>query len=291
MDQVTIVDVTLRDGLQDQPQRVATDDKVQLARLLIQAGYQELELTSMVRPDWIPQTSDAEAVIRGVGAQSGLRRHVLVPNRRGLERALATDSEVITFVISASTQHNQRNLNCTTEESLARVTPLIKAAKEAGRFVRGTISTAFGCTLQGTVAPRAVLSVVDTYVNAGVNQICLADTVGMATTEIFDILLETVLSYVDSSRLAIHLHEGSGSPILRLVDHALVYGIRTFDAALGGLGGCPFAPGAEGNLKAEMLIPHVESHGYWTGIDSTQLPAIALTLGMALGKGSPIAAG
>lgn len=283
---VTVVDVTLRDGLQDQPQFVATGDKVRIAQLLIEAGYRELEVTSMMRPDWIPQTADGEAVLAQMEARPDVRRHVLVGNRRGLDRALNTDAEVITFVISASTLHNQRNLNCTTQDSIARINPLIREAKDAGRWVRGTVSTAFGCTLQGTVSPQEVLAVVEPYLEAGVDQVCLADTVGLATSTGYARLMELLRPRVSPGQLALHLHDGPGASVLVIVNQALQDGIRVFDSAIGGLGGCPFAPGAQGNLKAELLIPYVENKGFSTGIQSVTLPEIALTLGIALGTGA-----
>ncbi|MCL5971841.1 MAG: hydroxymethylglutaryl-CoA lyase [Firmicutes bacterium] len=283
--QVTLVDVTLRDGLQDQPRVVSTEDKVMLAELLVQAGYRELEVTSFMRPDWIPQTADAERVLKGFSSRPGVQRHVLVPNRRGLDRALTTDAEVLTFVISASTAHNQRNLNRTTDESLAQVAPLIEEAKRAGKWVRGTVSTAFGCTIQGPIAPNAVWMVVDRYLEAGVDQVCLADTVGLATPKGFNEVMERVLDGLSPGMLGLHLHEGAAVSILTIVQQALDMGLRVFDSAIAGLGGCPFAPGAKGNLKAERLIPYLEARGFATGIDSGQLPTIALTLGMALGDG------
>ncbi|PSR21645.1 MAG: hydroxymethylglutaryl-CoA lyase [Sulfobacillus acidophilus] len=285
---VSVVDVTLRDGLQDQPQFVATADKVRIAQLLMGAGYRELEVTSMMRPDWIAQTADAEEVLAHLAPAPGVRRHVLVPNRRGLDRALKTNAEVVTFVISASTLHNQHNLNCTTAESVGRVRPLVEEAKRAGRDVRGTVSTAFGCTLQGDISAQEVLAVVDPYVEAGVDQICLADTVGLARLGRFEAILDVVLARVSSDRVALHLHERPGEAITEMVEAGLSGGIRVFDSAIGGLGGCPFAPGAPGNLKAEWLLPYLHDHGYQTGIDSVALTEIALALGVALGKGKPI---
>lgn len=281
---VTIVDVTLRDGLQDQREVVKTTDKVVVAGLLLEAGYRELEVTSMMRADRIPQTADAEQVLEALGEQHGVRRHVLVANRRGLERALATQAEVISFVISASDAHNRENLNCSTKESVTRVRPLIAEALKAGRFVRGTVSTAFGCTIQGKVGLDEIRLVVDTYLAAGVNQLCLADTVGMATRPQFEKVVASARDAAGPTPVALHLHEGPGAPILDLVDDGLACGVRTFDSAIAGLGGCPFAPGAQGNLKAELLIPHLQKHGFETGIEVSRLTEIALVLGMALGR-------
>lgn len=286
--QVSVVDVTLRDGLQDQLQEVCTEDKIRIAEMLVRAGYRELEVTSLMRPDRIPQTADAEDLLAGFAPREGLRRHALVANRKGLERALGTNVEVISFVISASDAHNRKNLNCTTQESLDHITPLIRDALGAGRFVRGTVSTAFGCTIQGQVDPDQVLRVAEGYIEGGVQQLVLADTVGMATGKVFERILGRIGQWAACTELGLHLHQGPGDPVLSLVDQGLEHGIRVFDSAIAGLGGCPFAPGAQGNLKAEALIPHLDQKGIDTGIDASQIPEIALTLGIALGRGNPL---
>jgi hydroxymethylglutaryl-CoA lyase len=284
METVTIQDVTMRDGLQDQKTVVPVERKVELLQLLESAGYRELEVTSFMRPEWVPQLADAEEVIRRYPAPPGGRRTALVANERGLDRALATDVERIALVASASDRHNRENLNRATRETVQLAKRLAARAYEAGRDVSGGVATAFGCPFQGTVSEDEVAFVVDSYLDAGIRDITLADTIGVAKPEPFRALLEAMLYRVDGrARIGLHLHD-PGPGVSPLVEIALDLGIRHFDAAIGGLGGCPFAPGAPGNARAEEIVPTIERRGYHTGIDVTKLPQIALTLGLYLGE-------
>ena len=280
---IKITDVTLRDGLQDQPQVLSTADKIQIADLLVQAGYHNLELGSFMRADRVPQMADTEAFLAAWPTPSHIRRHVLVPNARGLDRALTTDADTLVFVVSASNAHNRANLNRSTDESLEALIPLVRRAKDNGRQVLGAVSTAFGCPYQGAISPAEVSHVMDAYLNAGVDGVILADTIGSATPPIFTEILHAAVTRIGPSRIGLHLHD-SGTGLEPLIDIALDAGIFQFDTAIGGLGGCPFAPGAPGNLKAEDLIPYLNSKGYTTGIDYRKLPTIALSLGIALGQ-------
>lgn len=282
---IEITDVTLRDGLQDQPEVISTADKIQIADLLVGAGYVNLELASFMRADWVPQMADAEQFLKQWQAPSGIRRHVLVPNAKGLDRALSTNAETLVFVVSASNPHNLANINRTTDQSLAALRPLVVKAKTSGRSVIGAISTAFGCPYQGQVTPSEVVHVLESYLEAGVDTVILADTIGAATPAIFQEILAHATRTLDPMLIGLHLHD-SGTGLESLIDLALAAGIRRFDTAIGGLGGCPFAPGAPGNLKAEDLLPYLERHGFDTGIDYRKLPTIALTIGLALGKRS-----
>lgn len=283
---VKIVDVTLRDGLQDQGTVIETDNKVQVAHLLAEAGFPALEVTSFVRPDWVPQLADATDLLARLEG-SGIVRHALVPNRRGLDRALQTSVEVVTFVVSASTAHNQHNLNRTTEQSLGEIGHMTRRALDAGRAVHAGIATSFGCPFQGVVTTEEVLRVLDAYLQAGVQHVNLADTIGVATPETFAPVLERAIEYAGGpEHLGIHLHD-RGTGVHALIEIALDLGIRSFEAAIGGLGGCPFAPGAPGNARVERLLPQIEGRGFHTGINASALPPIALTLGLALGRGEP----
>lgn len=282
---VSIVDVTLRDGLQDQSTVVPTEDKVEIARMLADAGFSTMEVTSFVRPEWVPQLADAEALLSQLDGRQAVERHALAPNPRGLERALRTNVECVVFVVSASNLHNQHNLNRPTAESLREIRPMADEALRNGRKVHAGIATSFGCTLQGAVAEQEVLRVLDTYLDAGVQHVNLSDTVGMATPENFRSILNTSIRFAGGpERLGIHLHD-PGSGVETLIDIALDAGIRSFDGAIGGLGGCPFAPNAPGNCKIESLAPQIEARGFFTGIHCPDLPRIALTLGLALGRG------
>lgn len=285
-ERVTIVEVTLRDGLQDQPTVVSTDDKVEIAGLLLDAGFHAMEITSFVRPEWVPQLADAEALLNRFDARRGVERQALVPNQRGLDRALQTDVECVSFVVSASTLHNQHNLNRSTSESLRQLRSMADEALRSGRAVHGGIATSFGCSIQGEVTEEEVLRVLEAYLDAGVQQVHLADTVGMATPESFERMLMAAVRYAGGpERLGIHLHD-PGKGVGPLIDIALDAGIRSFDAAIGGLGGCPFAPGAPGNCKVEALVPQIEDRGFHTDIDLSAIPRIALTVGLALGHGA-----
>lgn len=283
---VTITDVTLRDGLQDQLQIVETQEKARIASLLVAAGVVELEMTSFVHPQWVPQLADAEALLQSWPAPPGVRRHALVPNRRGFERALATSVECLTFVVSASSAHNRSNVNRSTEESLRDLEPLAASARKQGRAVRGAVATSFGCPFQGSVSDGEIARVVEAYLRSGIEEIVLADTIGSATRERMREVLDVVTALTGrADRIALHLHDG-GSGVLDLVDVALDRSVRSFDTTIGGLGGCPFAPGAPGNLKAERLVPHLERRGLSTGVDAGSLTELALALGVALGRGT-----
>ncbi len=285
---VTVTDVTLRDGLQEQPSVLAAAAKRDIALLLIAAGFRSLELTSFVRPQWVPQLADAEELLAELPARPGLARRVLVPNRKGMARALTTDADVVSLVISASTAHNEANLNRTTGESLAEVPALVDMARTAGRAVEGGVATAFGCPFRGTVTDGEVLAVVDAYLDAGADGVVLADTIGAATADAFTARLRMVVRHIGGpGRVGIHLHD-PGSGVGTLCRIALDEGVRSFDVAVGGIGGCPFAPGAPGNARAEELVPVIERAGFATGIDVEKLPQIALALGLALGR-SPVA--
>jgi hydroxymethylglutaryl-CoA lyase len=287
-ERVTLTDVTLRDGLQEEDVVVPTAAKQRLAEALVAAGFRSLELTSFVHPAWVPQLADAEELLRAFPARAGLVRQALVPNRKGLERAVATDAECLNIVISASTAHNEANIHRTTEQSLAEAPTLIALAHEAGRRVRGCVATAFGCPFRGEVTDAQVFAVVDTYLEAGAEEIVLADTMGAAREAMFAARLEQAVRRIgDPRRVGLHLHDGGNGELTKLVLRALAVGVRSFDVAIGGLGGCPFAPGAPGNARAEQLIPVMEQAGFATGVQVDLLPQIALSLGLALGQAPP----
>jgi hydroxymethylglutaryl-CoA lyase len=282
---VKMTDVTLRDGLQEQATVLSTADKIRVGALLAQAGYRSLEVTSFVRPDWVPQLKDAEELLQQFRPE-GVERQALVPNRRGLERALRTDVESIILVVSASTLHNESNLNRTTAESLAEIPATARMARDAGMRVYGGIATAFGCPFRGAVTTDEVARVFDAYLESGVEHITLADTIGVATPDLMARVLDAMITRAGGSeRIGLHLHD-PGTGVSHLVDVALTLGVRAFEATLAGIGGCPFAPGAPGNARAEEIVPYIEQRGFRTGIDIERLPTIGLTLGMALGRGT-----
>jgi len=284
MEEVLFTDVTLRDGLQDQPAVLPTESKRRIGELLVDAGFRSLEVTSFMRPDWVPQLADPEQLLAAFQPGQGVARRVLVPNRRGLERALGTGAEAVSFVASASSAHNLANLNRSTDQTLAEIPQLVAEARAGGRRVVGGVATAFGCPFAGEVGDGEVLRVVDAYLAAGVDEVDLADTMGMATRRAFEDRLRRVARHVGgAARLGVHLHDG-GTGVGDLVRAALQEGVRRFDVAIGGIGGCPFAPGAPGNARAEELVPVVEAAGFSTGIAPARLVQAALALGLALGR-------
>ncbi len=283
-DRVTVVEVAPRDGLQNEPATVPTAHKVAFIDALSAAGFPVIECTSFVSPRAVPQLADAEEVMRAIRRRSGTRYLVLVPNERGLERALAADCDAVALFAAATEAFSQANLRAPIAETLARYRTVAHSAKAAGCWLRGYVSVAFHCPYSGPVAPAEAVRVARALGDLGCDEIALADTIGRATPDEVARLLEEVLRWIPPERLAVHLHDTYGRA-LENVAVALAYGVRTVDAAIGGLGGCPFAPGAPGNLATERLLDFLEARGLSHGIDRAQLAAAWRTLRAALGQG------
>ena len=263
---VTIVEVGPRDGLQNEKRIVPTEDKLALIALLRAAHLPRLEVTAFVSPKWVPQMADHEAILRGTPPDPGLVRSVLVPNERGALAALAIGVEELAVFTSASETFAQKNINCSIAESIARFAPIAELARQSGVRLRGYVSCAVECPYEGPVAPEAVTQVAVALAELGCIEISLADTIGRAVPAGVDTMLKAVLARLPASQLACHFHDTSGQA-LDNVDVALAYGIRVFDSAVGGLGGCPYAPGAAGNLSTLPLVRHVEAKGFSTDVD------------------------
>jgi len=263
---VTVVEVGPRDGLQNEKTIVPAPLKVRFIDALSEAGLPVIEATSFVSPSSIPQLGDAEEVLRAITRKPGVRYPVLVPNERGLERALAAGADEIAVFTAASETFNKRNINATIAESLERFAPVVSRAKAAGVGVRAYISTAFGCPYEGVIKPEAVAGVADRLLALGVDEISIGDTIGVATPNQVVELCELLLKRIDVGRLALHLHDTRGTALANVVA-GLQVGIAIFDAAAGGLGGCPYAPGASGNLATEDLIYMLTGMGIETGVD------------------------
>jgi isopropylmalate/homocitrate/citramalate synthase len=267
---VTVVEVGPRDGLQNEAAIVPTAAKVRFIEMLAAAGLPVVEATSFVRPEAVPQLADADQVLPAIVRRPGVRYPVLVPNMRGMERAIAAGADAIAVFTAASEAFAQANIRMTIGESLEAFAPVLAAARAAGMWTRGYVSTAFGCPYQGEVDPAAVADVAVALHELGCDQISVGDTIGVAEPDDVGRVLSPLLERVPAERLALHLHDTRG----RAIDNAeagLDLGITTFDASASGLGGCPFAPGAPGNLATETLVSWLHGLGIETGVDEPAL--------------------
>jgi hydroxymethylglutaryl-CoA lyase len=272
MSRVRVYEVGPRDGLQNEKAVIPTDRKIQLIDLLSLAGFDRIEATSFVSPKWVPQLADAEAVLAGIMRAPGVIYAALTPNLKGFERALAAKAGEVAIFGAASETFSQKNINCSIAESLARFGPVMDAAKAAGIPVRGYVSCVVECPYEGTIAPDAVRDVAEKLLAMGCYEISLGDTIGKGTPETIAAMLDAVLKAVPADQLAGHYHD-TANRALANVKASLDFGLRTFDSAIGGLGGCPYAPGAKGNVSTIPLVRMLEEAGYSTGLDMVRLEA------------------
>ena len=263
---VEICEVGPRDGLQNEPRLIPTAAKIALIDLLSQAGFRRIEVASFVSPARVPQMADGAEVLAGIARRPGVTYSALVPNMRGLDRALAAGADEIAVFASASESFSQSNLGCSIAESLARFAPVCAAALAQGVGLRGYVSCVTDCPFEGRVAPGAVAEVAVALAGMGCAGISLGDTIGRGTPDSVTAMLGAVLERLPAARLAGHFHD-TGGRALANVECALKLGVRVFDASVGGLGGCPFAPGASGNVATEALAGRLEALGIKTGID------------------------
>jgi hydroxymethylglutaryl-CoA lyase len=270
-EKVTIVEVGPRDGLQNEKSQIATADKIQFVDLLSKAGFPVIEVTAFVRPSWVPQMADAAEVFAGVSKRPGTRYTALVPNLQGLERAVAAGvTEIAVFAASTET-FSRKNINQGINESLGIYQQVCERARSVGIRVRGYLSTAFGCPYEGEVAPVKVAEVAARLLDLGAFEVVVSDTIGIAHPGQVPIVLEHVLAKMGADRVALHFHDTRGTALANVLA-ALPFGIRTFDSSAGGLGGCPFAPGAAGNLATDDLLYMFDGLGIETGVS---LPAVS----------------
>ena len=267
---VTVYEVGPRDGLQNEPGFVPTADKITLIDLLGETGLTRIEAASFVSPRWVPQMADAAEVMAGIRRRPGVRYAALTPNLRGFEAAQAAGVDEVAIFASASEGFSQKNINCSIAESFERFAPIVEAARAAGLPLRGYVSCVIECPYDGPVAPEAVASVTMRLLEAGCYEVSLGDTIGRGTPEAVDRLLAHLTRTIDPGRLAGHFHD-TGGRALDNVEVALGYGLRTFDSAIGGLGGCPFAPGAKGNVSTVPLARMLAAGGWETGLDLAAL--------------------
>lgn len=273
-ERVEIFEVGPRDGLQNEPRLIPTAEKVALVDALSQAGFRRIEVASFVSPKWVPQMADGADVLATITRAEGVSYAALTPNLKGFERARAARADEIAIFASASEGFSRANLNAGIDEAFERFAPVAEAARAAGLPVRGYVSCVIECPFDGPVAPEAVARVVARLDAMGCYEVSLGDTIGRARPEAVGRMLEAVTGVLAPSRLAGHFHDTSGQA-LENIRVALGRGVRVFDAAVGGLGGCPYAPGAAGNVATEAVQPFVESLGFETGLDTGAVMAAA----------------
>jgi isopropylmalate/homocitrate/citramalate synthase len=264
---VTIVEVGPRDGLQNDPGAYPTNAKIAFIEALATAGLPVVEAGSFVSPAAIPQLADSDDVIRGLTPKDGVRYVALVPNERGYDRAVAAGVNSIALFASATEEFSQANLRASIDETFVRFQAVASRARADRRWIRGYVSVAYTCPYAGPTKPALVLKVASRLLDLGCDEIALADTIGVAEPGDIRQLLDVVLPAIPRERLALHFHDTNGRALAN-VDAALEYGIATFDGSAGGLGGCPYAPGAPGNLATELLVRSLAARGIETGVDA-----------------------
>lgn len=265
-----IVEVGPRDGLQNETAPVPTSAKIAFVDDLSGSGVHEIEVSAFVSPRWVPQLGDAADVFAGITRREGVTFSALVPNRKGFDQALAAGANKVAVFTAASETFNRKNTNTSIDGSINRFLPIVAAAAEAGLPVRGYVSTAFWCAFEGRIAPGAVVALVDRLVDIGIDEVAISDTIGKATPDEVSQLLDRLLPRLPADRIAVHFHDTYG----RGVDNVLAawdMGIRTVDASVGGLGGCPYAPGASGNVVTGDVVAALEARGIATGVDRQRL--------------------
>lgn len=273
-EQVRIFEVGPRDGLQNEAATILTADKIALVDMLSAAGFSKIEVASFVSPKWVPQMADGASVLAGITRKAGVSYAALAPNLRGYRGAVDAKADEVAIFASASEGFSRANINCSVKESLARFAPVLQAAQEDGVPVRGYISCVTDCPFDGPVPPDAVAKLAATLRNMGCAEISLGDTIGHGTPETVTRMLKAVLDVVPAGQLAGHYHDTKGRA-LDNIRASLDLGLRVFDAAVGGLGGCPFAPGAAGNVATERVNDLLQSMGFATGLERAKLDAAA----------------
>lgn len=282
---VRIVEVGPRDGLQNEQQPVSADTKAELVARLADAGLKTIETTAFVSPKWVPQMADAAEVMAQVNSarRLGVRHAALVPNMKGFEAALTAGVDEIAVFAAASEAFSQRNINCTIEESLGRFEPVMTAAAQAGLPVRGYVSCVVGCPYEGAVEPQTVAGVTTRLLDLGCYEVSLGDTIGCGNPATVRAMLDAVLAKVPPEKLAGHYHDTWGMAIANILV-SLEAGITVYDASVGGLGGCPYAPGASGNVATEDVLWLLEGLGIETGVDLDAIVDTAMWINNELGR-------
>jgi hydroxymethylglutaryl-CoA lyase len=283
-DRVRIYEVGPRDGLQNESMPISTQAKRRFIELLVDAGLLDIEATSFVSPSAIPQLSDADELLPSLPRPAGVRYPVLVPNGRGLERAAAAGADAIAVFTATTDAFTQANIRMTVDESLAAFEPVLAEARRRGWWTRGYVSTAFGCPYTGRVEPERAVAVATRLIDLGIDEVCFGDTIGVGVpAQVRTLTRAATAAGIDRRRMAYHFHDTRGTALANVVA-GLDEGIRTFDSSAGGTGGCPYAPGAAGNLATEDLVYLLDASGYRHGVNLDGVLAAARHISDALGR-------
>jgi hydroxymethylglutaryl-CoA lyase len=285
-DRASVYEVSPRDGLQNEAAFIPIDGKRRLIDALVDAGLRRVEITSFVSPKWVPQLADAEDLARSMKAPPGVTYSALVPNARGLERALEAGLGEIAVFLSASETHNKTNVNKTIADTLAVFEEIVPPAREAGVAVRAYLSTVWGCPYEGAVDPAKVLSIARRLIELGCYQVSLGDTIGVGTPRQTGDIVRRFLDEMPASRFALHFHDTRGTALANALV-GLELGVRDFDASVSGVGGCPYAPGAAGNLATEDLVYMLHGMGIETGVDLDKLIVAGNVAEQVIGRSLP----
>lgn len=269
-DKVTLVEMAPRDGLQNEAAQLPTETKIALVDALSECGFERIEVTSFVSPKWVPQMADAREVMMGINRCPGTRYSVLTPNLKGFAAAAETQPDEVAIFASASEGFSQANINASIAESLERFQPVMLAARTAGIPVRGYVSCVTDCPYDGSTAPAAVADLTAKLLGMGCFEVSLGDTIGAGVPETVDAMLAAVLDVTEPKQLAGHFHD-TQHRALENISVCLDRGLRVFDASVSGLGGCPYAPGAKGNVATEAVVDLLETKGFQTGLDRAKL--------------------
>jgi hydroxymethylglutaryl-CoA lyase len=285
-DRASIYEVSPRDGLQNESALIPLEGKRRLIEALAAAGLARIEITSFVSPKWVPQLADAEELARTMKPPPGVAYSALVPNARGLERALETGLGEIAVFLSASETHNRMNVNKTIADTLSVFEEIVPPAREAGLAVRAYLSTVWGCPYEGPIDPAKSLSIARRLVELGCYQISISDTIGVGTPKQTRDIVKRFLDEMPAGRIAMHMHDTRGTALANVLV-GLEMGVRDFDASVGGVGGCPYAPGAAGNLATEDLVFMLQGMGVETGVDLDLLLAAGNMAEQVIGRPLP----
>ncbi|MGG3449863.1 hydroxymethylglutaryl-CoA lyase [Domibacillus aminovorans] len=267
---VMIKEVGPRDGLQNEKVFISTEDKIAWINQLSESGLKNIEITSFVNPKWIPALSDAVAVAAGITRMPGVIYTALVPNHQGLERALEANIDTVAVFMSASETHNRKNINKSIEDTFPILRKVVEESQSAGKSSRGYVSTVFGCPYEGIVDIEKIIRVSETLFEMGIGELSLGDTIGVANPKQVQEVLEVLLKRFPANKFALHFHDTHGIALANILV-SLDMGITIFDASLGGLGGCPYAPGASGNVATEDFLYMLNSMGINTGVNQEKL--------------------
>ncbi|UZD64098.1 hydroxymethylglutaryl-CoA lyase [Marinobacter sp. AN1] len=283
---VTLVEVGLRDGLQNEKTPVSPGQRAEWFNALVAAGHRRIEAGSFVSPKWVPQMAGTDEVMSLIRKPAQVTAEVLVPNQKGLEAALQTSAEVMAVFTAASESFNRKNINCSIEESIERFRPVVEGARAAGRRVRGYVSCVVGCPYEGRIQPSQVAHVTQRLLDLGVDEISLGDTIGVARPREIHALLDAIIPDTGTDILALHCHDTYGQAIANITA-GLERGIRIFDSAVAGLGGCPYASGATGNVATEDVLYLLEGEGFETGVNLQHVAELGASICNVLARDNP----